>query len=96
VNTVAILTYRSADGIEWRVGVRLPTNSNAMIVFAHPASFRTGRMDRYAWLNSHSAKAHDPRSRLDSATVAKGLTEAEVAALFRRSMPVHTDRPSFN
>jgi hypothetical protein len=65
-----------------------------MVVFAHPDG-STSRNDRYAWLNSHSPDANDPRARLKPAAVLDSLDERQLATLFRRAMPVHTDRPTY-
>lgn len=87
-------SYRSTDGTAWGVTVQVPSHSSAMVMFAHPDGI-TSRRDRYAWLNVHTPDANDPRSQVKPAVVLKELDEATLARLFRRSMPVHTDRPSY-
>jgi hypothetical protein len=65
-----------------------------MVVFLHPTG-ETAKLNRYAWVNSHDAKALDPRSRLTEQQVGDALTDADLARLFRRSMPIETVRPSY-
>jgi hypothetical protein len=65
-----------------------------MVVFRHPSG-ASARLDRYAWYNARSAEASDPRARLHPAKVLAALSESELERLFRRSMPVHTERPRF-
>ena len=62
-----------------------------MVLFRHP-DWRTTRLDRYAWYIKHGSEAHDVTSRLDKKAVLDSLGESDVASLFRRSMPVSTDR----
>ena len=78
--------YQSPDGIAWKVMVKLPSHSSAMLVFQHP----TSRLDRYAWINS--ARTTDPRERLGAASVLDALSDADIARLFRRSMMVSANR----
>ena len=52
-----MLTFRSPDGIDWRVEVRSPGSSNAAVVFHHPSDFRH---DRYGW---YLARGPEARSR---------------------------------
>jgi len=87
-------SFRSPDGVWWGVNVKAPSHSNAMVVFLHPDG-TVSRKDRYAWFNSSAAGASDPRSHLDPAGVLERLDESTLARLFRRSMPVHVDRPSY-
>ena len=86
--------YRAPDAIAWGVDVKVPSNSSAMVVFRHPDG-ETARRDRYAWYNAHSPEALDPRARLSAAAVLQSLTDHQIATLFRRSMPVHTERPGY-
>ena len=79
------------NGIKWRVEVQNPGSSNAMVVYRHPDG-RTARLDRYAWFITHGAEAHDVTARLDKRVVLDSLGDADVQRLFRRSMPVSTDR----
>jgi len=62
-----------------------------MVLFRHP-DWRTTRLDRYAWYIKRGSEAHDVTSRLDKKAVLDSLGESDVASLFRRSMPVSTDR----
>ncbi|MFP5354439.1 MAG: hypothetical protein ACLGIK_04685 [Gemmatimonadota bacterium] len=86
-------TYRSPDGTTWTVDVESPSHSSALVVFVHPAP--TGRYNRYAWVNAKGPQVNDPRARLDPKAVLDGLTDRDLARLFRRSVPVHADRPVY-
>jgi hypothetical protein len=79
--------FRSPDGTEWGVDVRMPTASNAMIVFRHPSGDTSG-LDRYAWHQWHGPEARSVTSRVAPEAVMKTLSEDVVALLFRRSMPI--------
>ncbi len=87
-------SYSSIDGTVWRVAVEMPSHSNAMIVFVHPAA--TALLNRYAWLNAHGAQVNDPRARLKPAAVLEGIADQDLARLFRRSMPIHASRPAYS
>jgi hypothetical protein len=87
--------FRGPDGTPWRVEVRAPSASNAMIVFHHPDG-ATSRFDRYAWVQSNGPGARDVTSRLDRKAVLESLTEDTLASLFRRSMPISTSQPGAN
>lgn len=80
-------TYRSPDGIEWRVDVDLPGSSNVMVIFRHPDR-GSARLDRYNWYLSHGPEARSVTSRLSPAKVLDALNDAELAKLFRRSMRI--------
>jgi hypothetical protein len=84
-------SFKGPDGTDWRVEVRSPGSSNAMVVFRHPDA-RSSRLDRYAWYISRSADAHDVTARLKPKGVLESLGDADFARLFRRSMPVTTVR----
>ena len=86
--------YESPDGTLWAVDVKVPSYSSAMVMFKHPDG-DTARRDRYAWYNSHLPEANDPRSRLTPAQVLAVLTDADVSRLYRRSMPVTTERAGY-
>ena len=62
-----------------------------MVVFRHPNGSNT-RLDRYAWYITRGAEAGDVTARLDKRAVLDALADTDVARLFRRSMPVSTDR----
>ena len=81
--------YQSPDGIRWKVLVKLPSHSSAMLVFQHPDG-QSSKLDRYAWINS--IQTTDPRERLSAKDVTERLTDAEIARLFRRSMMVSANR----
>ena len=87
--------FRGPDGTSWRVEVRAPAASNAMIVFHHPAP-GTSRYNRYAWLQSDGAEARDVTSRLDKKKVMESLTDETLALLFRRSIPISAALPGPN
>ena len=50
--------FRDSDGTTWRIDVRAPSASSAMIVFHYPDA-GTSRYDRYAWLQSNGPGARD-------------------------------------
>jgi hypothetical protein len=79
--------FRGADGTKWGVEVRMPTASNAMIVFHHPGG-KTAGMNRYAWQQWHGPEARSVTSRVLPDTVMKTLSEDVLSLLFRRSMPI--------
>jgi hypothetical protein len=62
-----------------------------MVVFRHPDG-RTAQLNRYAWYITRGAEAHDVTARLDKRAVLDSLGDADIQRLFRRSMPVSTDR----
>ena len=79
--------YTSPDGVDWIVQVMLPGATNAMIVFEHPDG-GTSRRDRYNWVNIAGPGARDVTSRADGAAVLRELSDAQIALLYRRSMPI--------
>lgn len=80
-------SFAAPDGATWNVAVKLPSHSSALVVFQHAAGqWQSG--DRYAWLNVHSTRVSDPRERLSARELLDGLSDAEIVALFRRSMAV--------
>jgi hypothetical protein len=81
--------YQTPDGLRWKVLVKLPSHSSAMLVFEHPDG-QSSKLDRYAWINS--IRTTDPRERLSAKDVTERLTDADVARLFRRSMMVSANR----
>jgi len=80
-------TYRSPDGIVWKVKVALPGSSNAMVIYRHPNG-QSARLDRYNWFLSHGPEARSVTSRLSPDRVLESLTDDDLALLFRRSMPI--------
>jgi hypothetical protein len=86
--------YQSPDGTLWGVDVKVPSYSSAMVLFKHPDG-ETARRDRYNWYNAHSPESHDPRARLSGKLLLEGLTDKEIAVLYRRSMPVTTERQRY-
>ncbi len=83
--------YRSPDGLTWKVLVKLPGHSSAMLIFEHPDG-RSSAGDRYAWMNVPGATAMNPRERLSAKSLMDSLTDAEIVRLFRRSMGVSGNR----
>jgi hypothetical protein len=86
--------FRGPDGTVWGVKVSMPSHSSALVVFHHPTG-ETARLNRYAWVNALSADAHDPRATLSTKVITEALDARALARLFRRSMPISTDRPAF-
>jgi hypothetical protein len=85
--TVSTRSYTSPDGTIWNVQIMLPGATNAMIVFEHPDG-STSRGDRYNWVNIAGPGARNVTSRADATAVMRELTDAQIALLFRRSMPI--------
>jgi len=79
--------FRSPDGIVWGVDVDLPGSSNAMVIFRHPNA-NSARLDRYNWFISNGPEARSVTARLSPKKVLEGLSEIDLARLFRRSMPI--------
>ena len=85
--TASTRRYTGPDGTNWIVQVMLPGATNAMIVFEHPDG-GTSRRDRYNWVNIAGPGARNVTSRADASAVMRELTDAQIALLFRRSMPI--------
>jgi hypothetical protein len=84
--------FRGPDGTAWRVSVRSPGSTNAMVLFRHPEA-SSSRRDRYAWY-VQSTENRNVTSRLVPDDVLAALSDGDLARLFRRSMPVSTERPA--
>ena len=82
------------DGVHWGVEVSNPGASNAMVTFHHPNG-RTAGLNRYAWHISRGPESRSVTARLSPRDVLEGLTDAEIAKLFRRSMPVSRARTPY-
>ena len=80
-------SFTGADGTSWGVEVRMPTASNAMVVFRHPDGDTSG-LNRYAWHQWHGPEARSVTSRISADAVMKTLSDDVLSLLFRRSMPV--------
>jgi len=80
-------TFKGPDGTSWGVDVRMPTASNAMVVFRHPGGNSSGK-DRYAWHQWRGPEARSVTSRVSPDVVMDTLTDGVLALLFRRSMPI--------
>ena len=79
--------FRATDGTDWGVEVRMPTASNAMVVFHHPSGLTSG-LNRYSWHQWHGPEARSVTSRVSVDAVMKTLSDDVLALLFRRSMPI--------
>ena len=79
--------FRSPDGTQWGVEARAPGASNIMVVFHHPDA-STSRLNRYAWVNWKGVESRDVAARLVEKDALETMSDAEIARLFRRSMPV--------
>jgi hypothetical protein len=79
--------FTGADGTRWGVDVRMPTASNAMVVFRHPGGDSSG-LNRYAWHQWHGPEARSVTSRVAPDAVMKTLSDDVLSLLFRRSMPI--------
>jgi hypothetical protein len=86
--------FQTADGTLWGVEVELPGSSSANVVFHHPDP-GTSRRDRYARFDWRGPEAADVTSRLSIAKVRAALSDAVLAELFQRSMPVGWGAPAF-
>lgn len=84
--------WQSPEGINWVIDVDLPGSSNVMVIFRHPGE-RTGRLDRYGWYISNGPEARSVTSRLDKAKVLESLKDADIARLYRRTMPISRPDP---
>ena len=85
-------THTSPDGTTWNVTVQSPGSSNAMVLFRHPDA-QSSRFDRYNWYISNGPESRSVTSRLSPEKVLEHLNAAEIAALFRRSLPVSRPDP---
>jgi hypothetical protein len=83
--------FSGPDGTRWGVEVQLPGASNALVAFHHPAG-HTARLDRYAWHLWQGPEARSVTANLSARRVLDSLSDAEVADLFRRSMPISAGR----
>ncbi len=84
--------YTSPDGTTWSVAVQNPGASNAIIFFRHPDG-ESSRLDRYNWIISQGPEARSVTSRLSPEKMLDHLNAQEIAALFKRSMPVSRPDP---
>ena len=83
--------FTRPDGTNWGVEVQNPGASNAVVVFRHPDG-QTSRLDRYAWYITGGPESQNVTGRLNKRSVLDSLGDADLQRLFRRSMPVSTDR----
>ena len=87
--------FDAPDGTRYGVSVSNPGASNAIVVFRHPNGDAASN-DRYAWFINQGPEARSVTARLKKKDVLDGLSDVDLARLFRRSMPVTTGRPSYN
>jgi hypothetical protein len=83
--------FTGPDGSTWGVEVQNPGSTNAVVVFRHPDG-HTGRLDRYAWYITRGSESQNVTGRLNKRAVLDSLGDVDLQRLFRRSMPVSTDR----
>jgi len=86
--------FQTADGTLWGVEVQLPGSSSANVVFHHPDP-STSRKDRYARFDWRGVEASVVTDRLPASKIQAALSDAAIAELFKRSMPVGFGAPAF-
>ena len=86
-------TFRAPDGTTYTVTVELPSHSGALVFFLHPSGRESDH--RYAWWNARGSHVADPRARLDTAALLAGLSDRDLARLFRRAVAVQPERPGY-
>ena len=86
--------FQTADGTLWGVEVQLPGSSSANIVFHHPDP-STSRKDRYVRFDWRGPEALDVTGHLSAAKIQAALSDAAIAELFKRSMPIGFGAPAF-
>ncbi len=86
--------FRAPDGRTWTVAVQTPGASNAVVVFRHPERAQSAS-DRYATWVSRAPEALDVTARLTPSRVLGELTDADLAQLFRKSIPIASQTPRF-
>jgi len=86
--------FQTADGTLWGVEVQLPGYSSANVVFHHPDP-STSRKDRYARFDWRGVEASQVGDRLPASKIQAALSDAAIAELFKRSMPVGFGAPAF-
>lgn len=86
--------FETADGTRWGVEVQLAGASSANIVFHHPDP-STSRKDRYSRLDWRGPEAANVTGHLKLAQVRGALSDAVIADLFQRSMPIGWGAPAF-
>jgi hypothetical protein len=80
-------SFTAPDGTVWGVSIRGLSSSNSMIVFRHPSG-ESSRLDRYNWVINQGSEARSVTARQTEDGVLALLTDASLARLFGRSMPV--------
>jgi hypothetical protein len=83
----ATKTFTSPDGTVWGVSIRGLSSSNSMVVFRHPDG-ESSRRDRYNWVINQGSESRSVTARQTEDSVLGLLTDASIAPLFARSMPV--------
>ena len=84
--------WQSPEGINWVIDVDLAGSSNAMVIFRHPGD-KNGRLDKYNWFISNGPEARSVTSRLPKKKIIESLSDADLARLYRRSMPISRPDP---
>jgi hypothetical protein len=87
----ATRAFAGPGGRTWGAEVRVPGASNAMVVFLDPEG--VAARNRYAWHVVAGPEARDVTARLIAQQVLDALTDADLARLFRRSMPISSRVP---
>jgi hypothetical protein len=83
----ALKTLTASDGTVWGVSIRGLSSSNSMVVFRHPSG-ESSRLDRYNWVINQGSESRSVTARQTEDSVLGSLTDASLARLFARSMPV--------
>lgn len=86
-------SFQTADGTNWGVEVQLAGSSSANVVFHHPDP-KTSTKDRYARFDWRGPEAADVAGHLDIGRIRSALSDAVMADLFQRSMPVGFGPPA--
>lgn len=90
-----IREFDGTDGTRWGVQVKMPTASNAMVVFRHPGGDSSGQ-NRYAWHQWKGPEARSVTSRVTPDAVMNTLSDDVLGLLFRRSMPISAGTSPLN
>ena len=83
----ALKTLTASDGTVWGVSIRGLSSSNSMVVFRHPSG-ESSRLDRYNWVINQGPESRSVTARQTEDGVLEQLTDASLARLFARSMPI--------
>jgi hypothetical protein len=86
--------FETPDGTLWGVEVQLAGSSSANVVFHHPDP-STSRKDRYVRFDWRGPESADVTGHLDLGRIRAAMSDAVIADLFQRSMPVGFGPPAF-